>query len=69
MDLPNIIGQLRDHLAGVNATIAAMQRMETGGQKRRGRPPKGMARPAAVTTTKPSKPATKKRKPGKAKGE
>ena len=40
MDIPKILGLLRDELANLNEAIATLERMQTTVPRRRGRPPR-----------------------------
>jgi hypothetical protein len=40
MDLPKILGELREELAQLDTAIAALKRLATGTHRKRGRPPK-----------------------------
>ena len=58
MDLENIIGQLHQQLAGVNATISALEAVVAGGKPKRGRPP-GSKSAVPGAKKKPSAPKPK----------
>jgi hypothetical protein len=52
MDLPKILKQLRDEFAQLNESILALERMEAGRTRRRGRPPIWLAEAKRITKPK-----------------
>jgi len=53
MDLPNILKQLHNDLANLNATIQALEQMEVSTPRRRGRPPKWLVEAKRQSGSKP----------------
>ena len=69
MDLPNILKQLREQLAQLNAGIVALERIEAGKSRGPGRPPKWMTGARTVDAPKRrGRPPGSRNKPVRAKG-
>jgi hypothetical protein len=70
MDLEAILQQLREERDQVDESILAMERLQIGLGRRRGRPPKWLAEvKAAAETKKRGRPPGSGKKPAEAKGE
>ena len=52
MDIEAIIKQLREELAGINESILALERLEIGRGRRRGRPPAWLAEAKSIAPAK-----------------
>ena len=63
MDITNTLSELRSEIQRLEEAILALQRLASGGGKRRGRPPKWMASIAEKAGPAASTPTARKRKP------
>jgi len=58
-DLDNTIAELREEFERIRLALAALERLAAGGKKRRGRPPKWLAKARTSEQTAPKKRAAK----------
>jgi hypothetical protein len=58
-DLDNTIAELREEFERIRLALAALERLAAGGKKRRGRPPKWLAKARSSEPAAPKKRAAK----------